>query len=104
MLSRRGLWSKAARLRFDFSHPVPVTVDQRREIEDLVNQQIRINKEVETRIMSLEEAKASGAEALFGEKYDDNVRVVNMGDFSFELCGGTHVVRNGEYRSIVDIQ
>ena len=62
----------------------------------MVNAEIRANSEVGTKVMPLEQAKASGAEALFGEKYDENVRVVNMGDFSFELCGGTHVARTGD--------
>jgi len=84
------------RLRFDFSHFEPVGHDELREIERLVNRQIRENDMVETRIMSLEDAKATGAMALFGEKYADQVRVLRMGDFSTELCGGTHVRALGD--------
>lgn len=67
-----------------------------REVEDLVNAQIRRNLPIETNIMDLEAAKAKGAMALFGEKYDDHVRVLSMGDFSTELCGGTHASRTGD--------
>jgi alanyl-tRNA synthetase len=84
------------RLRFDFSHFEPVTRDQQLQIERLVNQEIRENHMVETRIMSLEDAKTAGAMALFGEKYSDQVRVLRMGDFSTELCGGTHVKAVGD--------
>ncbi|MGE5152390.1 MAG: alanine--tRNA ligase [Bdellovibrio bacteriovorus] len=84
------------RLRFDFSHFEPVTREQLLAIERLVNQEIRENHLVETRIMSLQDAKASGAVALFGEKYGDQVRVLRMGDFSTELCGGTHVKAVGD--------
>jgi alanyl-tRNA synthetase len=83
-------------LRFDFSHPQPVTADELRRIEDLVNAQIRANHEAETRLMDLAQAKASGAMALFGEKYDEKVRVLRLSDFSVELCGGTHVRRTGD--------
>jgi alanyl-tRNA synthetase len=84
------------RLRFDFSHFEPVSRGQLLDIERLVNQEIRENHLVETRIMSLEDAKGSGALALFGEKYGDRVRVLRMGDFSTELCGGTHVKAVGD--------
>ncbi|MFZ0789925.1 MAG: alanine--tRNA ligase [Chromatiaceae bacterium] len=84
------------RLRFDFSHFEPVRREQQLAIERLVNQEIRENHMVETRIMSLDDAKASGAVALFGEKYSDQVRVLRMGDFSTELCGGTHVKSAGD--------
>ncbi len=84
------------RLRFDFSHFEPLTEAQLREVEHLVNEQIRRDLEVEARIMPLEEARRTGAMALFGEKYGDEVRVLQMGDFSIELCGGTHVRRVGE--------
>jgi alanyl-tRNA synthetase len=83
-------------LRFDFSHDRPVTREQRREIERLVNAQIRENHAVETREMAIDEARAAGAMALFGEKYGDVVRVVTMGPFSMELCGGTHARRGGD--------
>jgi alanyl-tRNA synthetase len=83
-------------LRFDFSHPQPVSDDELRSIEDMVNAEIRANNEVETRLMALDDAMASGAMALFGEKYDQKVRVLRMGDFSTELCGGTHVSRTGD--------
>jgi len=83
-------------LRFDFSHPKPVTPAELQSIEDLVNAQIRANNDVETKLMKLDDAMASGAMALFGEKYDADVRVLRMGDFSVELCGGTHVRRTGD--------
>ena len=95
-VEQKGSLVAGNRLRFDFSHSEPVTDAELTAIENLVNREIRSNSEVGTRVMPLEQAKASGAEALFGEKYDDNVRVVNMGDFSFELCGGTHVARTGD--------
>ncbi|QBH97065.1 alanine--tRNA ligase [Limnobaculum zhutongyuii] len=82
-------------LRFDFSHPEAMKPEQVRAVEDLVNQQIRRNLLVETNIMDLEDARAKGAMALFGEKYDDKVRVLSMGDFSTELCGGTHTDATG---------
>lgn len=83
-------------LRFDFSHDKPVTRDELREIERLVNAQVRENHAVETREMAIDEARAAGAMALFGEKYGDVVRVVTMGPFSMELCGGTHARRGGD--------
>ncbi|MCB1785098.1 MAG: alanine--tRNA ligase [Gammaproteobacteria bacterium] len=95
-VGQKGSLVEAERLRFDFSHFEPVTREQLIEIERLVNQQIRTNHMVETRIMALEDAKASGAMALFGEKYDEQVRVLRMGDFSTELCGGTHVKALGD--------
>ncbi len=95
-VSQKGSLVRAADLRFDFSHPRPVSPDELQRIEDLVNEQIRANHDVETRLMKLEEAKASGAMALFGEKYDDQVQVLRMSDFSVELCGGTHVRRTGD--------
>ena len=95
-VQQKGSLVEAARLRFDFSHFEPVSRDQLQEIERLVNAEIRANHPVETRIMSLEDAKAVGAMALFGEKYDEQVRVLRMGDFSIELCGGTHVGATGD--------
>ena len=83
-------------LRFDFSHAEAMKPQEIRQVEDIVNAQIRRNLPVETHIMDLEEAKAKGAMALFGEKYDARVRVLSMGDFSTELCGGTHASRTGD--------
>lgn len=83
-------------LRFDFSHYEAMKPSEIREVEDLVNAQIRRNLPIETHIMDLEAAKAKGAMALFGEKYDERVRVLSMGDFSTELCGGTHATRTGD--------
>ncbi|HEY3654559.1 MAG TPA: alanine--tRNA ligase [Steroidobacteraceae bacterium] len=84
------------RLRFDFSHTQPVTPEELRRIEDVVNAAIRRNAPAETRVMALDEAVAAGAMSLFGEKYESDVRVLSMGDFSMELCGGTHVERTGD--------
>jgi alanyl-tRNA synthetase len=95
-VQQKGSLVEAARLRFDFSHFEPIPREQLIEIERLVNQHIRENHMVETRIMAIEDAKASGAMALFGEKYDDQVRVLRMGEFSVELCGGTHVKATGD--------
>lgn len=95
-VTQKGSLVTAQRLRFDFSHFEPVTAQQIKEIERMVNQQIRLNHNVDTQLMDLEEAKKSGAMALFGEKYDAQVRVLSMGDFSVELCGGTHVQHTGD--------
>ncbi|EKC7681729.1 alanine--tRNA ligase [Salmonella enterica] len=83
-------------LRFDFSHNEAMKPSEIRQVEDLVNAQIRRNLPIETNIMDLDAAKAKGAMALFGEKYDERVRVLSMGDFSTELCGGTHASRTGD--------
>ncbi|RKQ41572.1 alanine--tRNA ligase [Enterobacter sp. R1(2018)] len=83
-------------LRFDFSHFEAMKPAEVRAVEDIVNAQIRRNLPIETNVMDLEAAKAKGAMALFGEKYDDHVRVLSMGDFSTELCGGTHASRTGD--------
>ncbi|HRY17985.1 MAG TPA: alanine--tRNA ligase [Candidatus Competibacteraceae bacterium] len=95
-VTQKGSLVDPQRLRFDFSHFEPVTPEQLETIERLVNAQIRGNVAVETAIMAPEEAIAAGAMALFGEKYGDRVRVLRMGDFSTELCGGTHVSRTGD--------
>ena len=83
-------------LRFDFAQPEAITKEQLSEIETLVNQKIRANFPVQTDIMDIDSAKAKGAMALFGEKYGDKVRVLTMGDFSIELCGGIHAKRTGD--------
>ena len=96
-VEQKGSLVDASKLRFDFSHPKAVTKDEIKQIESLVNQHTLNNAEVKTELMQLDDAIASGAEAMFGEKYDDEVRVLSMGDgFSVELCGGTHVLRTGD--------
>jgi alanyl-tRNA synthetase len=97
-VQQKGSLVDSQRLRFDFSHPEGVTSAQLKTIETLVNDQIRANTAVQTRLMTMDEAVASGAMALFGEKYGDEVRVLSMGEenFSVELCGGTHVERTGD--------
>ncbi|AFJ46014.1 alanine--tRNA ligase [Shimwellia blattae] len=95
-VAQKGSLVNDKALRFDFSHFEGMKAEEIRAVEDLVNAQIRRNLPVETNIMDLEEAKAKGAMALFGEKYDDHVRVLSMGDFSTELCGGTHASRTGD--------
>ncbi|HFD80583.1 MAG TPA: alanine--tRNA ligase, partial [Gammaproteobacteria bacterium] len=84
------------RLRFDFAHFQPLTEDELQRVEALVNREIRANAEVQTRVMAVDEAMEAGAMALFGEKYGERVRVLSIGDFSIELCGGTHVRRAGD--------
>ncbi|OUD15236.1 alanine--tRNA ligase [Thioflexithrix psekupsensis] len=95
-VKQKGSLVNADRLRFDFSHFEPVSPDQLRALEYAVNQQILSNYPVETELMALEHAMNSGAMALFGEKYEEQVRVLRMGQFSTELCGGTHVKRVGD--------
>ena len=95
-VQQKGSLVAPDRLRFDFSHYEAVTAEQLQEIEDIVNDEIRRNVSADTNVMSYDDAVASGAIALFGEKYDDKVRVLNFGGFSVELCGGTHVDRTGD--------
>ena len=97
-VQQKGSLVDSERLRFDFSHPEAVTPKQLKTIESMINDQIRMNTAVQTRLMTMDEAVASGAMALFGEKYGEEVRVLSMGeqDFSVELCGGTHVDRTGD--------
>jgi alanyl-tRNA synthetase len=95
-VQQKGSLVNEQRLRFDFSHTAALTPDELRKIEWLVNEQIQANHPAQARQMSLQDAKKSGAMALFGEKYGDRVRVMSMGDFSIELCGGTHVGRTGD--------
>lgn len=95
-VSQKGSLVNDKYLRFDFSHFEAMTPAQIREVEALVNAEIRKNEPVVTELMDLEDAKAKGAMALFGEKYDERVRVLSMGDFSTELCGGTHAARTGD--------
>ncbi|MCE9874204.1 alanine--tRNA ligase [Hafnia alvei] len=95
-VSQKGSLVSDRNLRFDFSHFEAMKPEQIRQVEDIVNAQVRRNLPIETNIMDLDEAKAKGAMALFGEKYDESVRVLNMGDFSTELCGGTHARQTGD--------
>ena len=95
-VTQKGSLVEADKLRFDFSHYEGVTQAELQTIESLVNNEIRRNQSRETQLMQIDEAKEKGAMALFGEKYDDEVRVVTLGDFSTELCGGVHVDRTGD--------
>jgi alanyl-tRNA synthetase len=102
-VAQKGSMVSPDRLRFDFSHPKPVTAEELERVEDIANDIVLQNSPVTTRLMALDDARASGARALFGEKYGDEVRVVAMGDgtgntlgWSIELCGGTHVRRTGD--------
>ncbi|WP_392411080.1 alanine--tRNA ligase [Edwardsiella piscicida] len=95
-VAQKGSLVSDGALRFDFSHAEAMKPQQIRQVEDIVNAQIRRNLPIDTQEMGLEEAKAKGAMALFGEKYDAQVRVLSMGDFSTELCGGTHAERTGD--------
>jgi alanyl-tRNA synthetase len=95
-VTQKGSLVTAERLRFDFSHGAPLSADEVLRIEALVNNQILRNASVRKEVMSIDQAMEKGALALFGEKYGDQVRVISMGDFSTELCGGTHVERTGD--------
>ncbi len=95
-VQQKGSLVAADRLRFDFSHTQALSPEELRRVEELVNSAIRGNSPAETRVMALDEAVAAGAMSLFGEKYANDVRVLSFGDFSMELCGGTHVKRTGD--------
>jgi alanyl-tRNA synthetase len=95
-VQQKGSLVAADRLRFDFSHSGAVTADEQQRIEALVNAEIRRNAAADTRVMALDDAVSAGAMSLFGEKYESDVRVLTFGDFSMELCGGTHVERTGD--------
>ncbi len=95
-VNQKGSLVNAERLRFDFAHFEPMTADELARVEQLVNEQIRLNKPVSAEIMAKDDAVKAGAMALFGEKYGDEVRVLKIGEFSTELCGGTHVDRAGD--------
>ena len=100
-VAQKGSFVANDRLRFDYSHSQPLTMNERKAVTDLVNEQIQANNKVVTDIMSLDEAKHSGAIALFDEKYEEKVRVVSMGSFSKELCGGTHTGMTGDIGAFV---
>lgn len=95
-VEQKGSLVNNERTRFDFSHPKALTAEEIAKVEDLVNQEIMANEEAVAKLMSYDDAIKNGAMALFGEKYGDEVRVLKMGDFSTELCGGTHVNRTGD--------
>lgn len=100
-VAQKGSFVANDRLRFDYSHSQPLTMNERKAVTDLVNEQIQANNKVVTDIMSLDEAKQSGAIALFDEKYEEKVRVVSIGAFSKELCGGTHTGMTGDIGAFV---
>ena len=104
-VQQKGSLVDENKLRFDFSHPDPLTDEQIKAVEEIVNREALNNIDVTTTLMKLDDAIASGAEALFGEKYDDEVRVLNMGEdsYSVELCGGTHVERTGDIGTFIII-
>ena len=99
-VQQRGSLVDPDRLRFDFGHQQALSEEELDRVEDLVNRQVRANHKVVTEVMSIDKARARGAVALFGEKYDDEVRVVEMGGYSMELCGGTHVTRTGDIGNV----
>ncbi len=94
-VNQKGSNITAERLRFDFSHPAPLSKEEIAQVEKIINEQIARDLPVTMRMMKLEDAKAAGATALFGEKYEETVKVYTMGDFSMEVCGGPHVERTG---------
>jgi alanyl-tRNA synthetase len=94
-VAQKGSNITAERLRFDFSHPAPMTPEQIKRVEDIVNEQIQRNLPVSMVVMPLEQARSDGAMALFGEKYESMVKVYTIGDFSKEVCGGPHVEHTG---------
>jgi alanyl-tRNA synthetase len=94
-VAQKGSNLTAERMRFDFTHPAPMTPAEIAEVERIVNEQIKADLPVKMEMMPLEEAKKSGAMALFGEKYESVVKVYSIGDFSKEVCGGPHVERTG---------
>ncbi|MCR5703082.1 MAG: alanine--tRNA ligase [Eubacterium sp.] len=98
-VEQQGSFQDSDRTRFDFSHSESMSEEQIKAVEQIVNEKIAEAIPVETKVMGIEEAKESGAMALFGEKYGESVRVVSMGDFSKELCGGTHVKNTGDISS-----
>lgn len=100
-VAQKGSYVAGDRLRFDYSHSQPLTASEKKQISALVNEQIQANNQVVTEVMDLDEAKKSGAIALFDEKYDEKVRVVSMGNFSKELCGGTHTSYTGNIGAFV---
>lgn len=94
-VAQKGSNITAERMRFDFSHPQAMTKDEIQKVEDIVNEQIRLDQPVTVEVMDLDDAKKSGAKALFGEKYEQQVKVYSIGDFSKEVCGGPHVEHTG---------
>ena len=100
-VAQKGSNITEERMRFDFSHPAPMTKEELKQVENIVNEQIKRNLPVKMEIMSLDDAKKSGATALFGEKYESNVKVYTIGDFSKEVCGGPHVENTGSLGTFV---
>ncbi len=100
-VAQKGSNITEERMRFDFSHPAPMTKEELQQVENIVNEQIKRNLPVKMEIMSLDDAKKSGATALFGEKYESNVKVYTIGDFSKEVCGGPHVENTGNLGTFV---